>query len=334
MSTRDLGTYEMLWDCEACGTKGLLGKSHRHCPACGSPQDAERRYFPAPGTETAVANHQYDGADKTCPACSTPMGARASNCANCGSALDGAAEVARRPDRSDGDFPSEQRRVAATPAARRGRGCAIAVAAVVVATIVFGAVALLWKRDVQVTVAAVRWERAIDVERLDPVRESAWCDSTPRDAYSVSRSREVRDHRKIPDGEECRTKSVDQGDGTFKRVEECRPKYRSEPIYDDKCSYLVDRWRVQRTDTARGDRAQPQQWPSVPLARPGACRGCEREGARRERLLVDLTGVDAAAYTCDVAAPLWARLAPGARVPMKVRVVGGGADCSSLDAAP
>ena len=28
--------YEMLWDCTQCGTTGLLGTTHRHCPSCGA----------------------------------------------------------------------------------------------------------------------------------------------------------------------------------------------------------------------------------------------------------------------------------------------------------
>ena len=29
-------TYEMMWDCPYCGTKHLLGLTHRHCPNCGA----------------------------------------------------------------------------------------------------------------------------------------------------------------------------------------------------------------------------------------------------------------------------------------------------------
>ena len=43
--------YEMLWDCPQCGTLGLLGDSHRHCPTCGTAQDPTKRYFPTPGEE-------------------------------------------------------------------------------------------------------------------------------------------------------------------------------------------------------------------------------------------------------------------------------------------
>ena len=59
-------TYEMLWDCSACGTKGLLGVSHRRCPNCGAPQDPTTRYFPAPGSEVLAADHVYAGADWRC----------------------------------------------------------------------------------------------------------------------------------------------------------------------------------------------------------------------------------------------------------------------------
>ena len=32
------GHYEMLWDCDHCGAKGLLGLSQRFCAECGAPQ--------------------------------------------------------------------------------------------------------------------------------------------------------------------------------------------------------------------------------------------------------------------------------------------------------
>ena len=38
--------YE-LWACRYCGSRKLLGKSHRHCPSCGAPQQNAPRYFPA-----------------------------------------------------------------------------------------------------------------------------------------------------------------------------------------------------------------------------------------------------------------------------------------------
>src|SRR5688572_11159855 len=83
----------MLWECGACGTRGLLGKTNRQCPNCGAPQDPAKRYFPPPGQEKEAVNHTFDGVDKACPSCHTPNGARANNCRNCGTPLEGAAGV-------------------------------------------------------------------------------------------------------------------------------------------------------------------------------------------------------------------------------------------------
>ena len=46
MSEKQLGTYQMLWDCSYCDSKKLLGITHRHCPGCGAPQDPSKRYYP------------------------------------------------------------------------------------------------------------------------------------------------------------------------------------------------------------------------------------------------------------------------------------------------
>ena len=51
--------YEMLWDCEYCGTDKLLGVSQKFCPNCGSAQNAEKRYFPKDDEKVAVADHDH-----------------------------------------------------------------------------------------------------------------------------------------------------------------------------------------------------------------------------------------------------------------------------------
>ena len=57
----DSNAYEMFWDCPYCGTAELLGKTHRHCPACGAAQDAEARYFPPEDRKVAVEDHVRAG---------------------------------------------------------------------------------------------------------------------------------------------------------------------------------------------------------------------------------------------------------------------------------
>src|SRR3979409_1890554 len=69
------GFFEMLWDCDHCDARGLLGKSQRFCANCGAPQNPSKRYFPKEGDERRVDGHLYEGADRTCPACSAPQSA-------------------------------------------------------------------------------------------------------------------------------------------------------------------------------------------------------------------------------------------------------------------
>ncbi|HEX8113179.1 MAG TPA: hypothetical protein VF516_35860 [Kofleriaceae bacterium] len=107
------GYFEMLWDCDHCDARGLFAKSQRYCANCGAPQNPDKRYFPQPGQEQRVDGHIYEGADRTCPACSAPQSARAKNCTHCGSVLDGAAEV-----RGFTDAPAAPR---AESLRRRGR---------------------------------------------------------------------------------------------------------------------------------------------------------------------------------------------------------------------
>ena len=117
------------------------------------------------------------------------------------------------------------------------------VAAVIVLLIIAVLVAgFVWKKKAGFEVAGHSWKRQIAIERFGPVPDSAWCDSMPFGARGVTRTREVRSQNRVPNGEDCHMRKVDQGNGTFTEREECSPKYRDEPVYDERCHYLVDRW--------------------------------------------------------------------------------------------
>ncbi|MBM4362811.1 MAG: hypothetical protein FJ104_09030, partial [Deltaproteobacteria bacterium] len=94
----DETAYEMLWDCRYCGSKKLLGVTHRHCPSCGAPQDADARYFPADEDRVLAKDHRFAGADVSCPHCTESNGRAAAHCRSCGGPLAGATEVKRRDD--------------------------------------------------------------------------------------------------------------------------------------------------------------------------------------------------------------------------------------------
>lgn len=344
--SEDEGTYEMLWDCRSCGTQKLLGLTHRRCPNCGNVQDPAWRYYPSDEERVRAKDHKYGGADRLCPACGTAMGAAAAFCANCGRELKDAKQVVRRAGQVQaegvafvGETVQDAKREHAAaraplkPARRSPWPRRLAVAGVVIVVLLL--VAVLWKKKVGLSVQGHTWERAIEVERFSPHHDTSWCDQMPSGAYSVSRSREQRSTRQVADGQECSTHREDRGDGTFQQVRKCQTRYRSEPVYDYRCSYTVDRWAVARTATAKGASLDEEpRWPAVQLARAGQCLGCEREGRRRETYTVELADVpQARKHACSFAQAKWAGFRVGSLWQARTRVVTGGLDCGSLSPA-
>ncbi len=310
------GFYEMLWDCDHCGTKGLLAKSQRHCAECGAPQNPDKRDYPPPGMQTKVEGHSYVGADLTCPACGSPMSAKAKNCTQCGSPLDGSKEV-RGVD--------ERPQPAAAPKRKRRVWLYVLIAVLVVGFAIWWL--FIRKHDATVTVAAHRWERAIAIEEFDQRQESAWRDQVPVGAELPMCTRKQRTTRQIQDGEDCHTERHDKKDGTFEQVKKCTPKYRSEPVDDDWCTFSIRKWiRIDQVK-ASGTGTNPT-WPtqSVPPADTPPLLGARRAGAKTEKLVLDFGD----AGTCDVPDATWRKLADGQKVKVEVRARSGDVVCSSL----
>ena len=338
MSQNDQGTYQMLWDCPFCGTSGLLGLDHRHCPACGAAQDEDKRYFPTEENKVTVQDHVYHGADKDCPACSTPNAAIAKHCVNCGSPMDEAAAVKLKVEEPEPD-PKEQTRKGRRkrsklndlPAKKKkGLGVAGAIGCIALIVVIVVLVAIFWKKPVAIEVAGHTWERTIQVEQYGPKQEQAWCDQMPGSAYSVTRRQEVRSHDEVPDGQTCTTKRRDNGDGTFTEYQDCKPKTKRVPVHDDKCSYTVDRWAPSRRPVAGGALTDARAWPTAKLSKTGQCVGCEREGHRSETYTVRYKSTGGDFFTCDWPEAKWAGIAVGSRWTGKVGVMTKSMDCGSL----
>ncbi len=360
-------TYEMLWDCRYCGTRKNLGKTHRHCPNCGAPQDPNARYFPPDSEKIAVEDHQYVGADVLCPACGTANSRNANNCGGCGSPLQGAKAVQQRTDRVvaegqafQGDSAQAARAEHAQQAAAAGqsppapapsppktkssvaKGCALfgILGFVLLVVIVAGGVFAYNKCGAKASVLQVdghSWVREIAVEQYRAVEQSDWCDKMPAGAKVISRSKEKRSTKKVEDGQDCQVRKVDQGDGTFKEKKECTPKYKEEPVYDDKCRFSAFEWRPDRTEKATGSSLQDTpRWPDVNLARTGTCEGCERKAASKETYTVRF--VDATSKTeqkCDYSdMGKWQSFKEGSKWTGSIGRLSGELDCDSLKPAP
>lgn len=332
--------YEMLWDCAQCNTKGLLGTSQRHCPVCGAAQDPKKRYFPKEGEEVEAKNHRFVGVDWHCGYCQTPNSAAAAFCTNCGAGKDGTKPVAL----------VEEKPVTPPPEPPKKKTWLWWVLGIVVAGLAILVMLFSSKHDVAASVAARDWQREIQVERLMPVSESAWCDAVPNDAYGITRSREVRSTNKVPDGQDCHTVRHDKGDGSFVKSKECTPRYREEPVYDQRCHFQVKRWRVSRTlkagnainnaannATNNATNHLVPAWPTVNLA-PDSASGLghglngggagERLGAKSEHYELTFKHQNKT-WNCSVPEAVWNKYQNGSNVTIKVRAVGG-VDCSAL----
>lgn len=325
--------YEMLWDCKFCRTPKLLGLTHRHCPVCGAPQNADGRYFPDDNEKRRVADHKYYGRDRVCEHCHTFNSRNNQHCRDCGAPLDSAKDAPVKSDAGeakgllDHAAQTKPRKVLET---RTGSRWALWVALIVGALIVGLGVFFFWKRDTTFEVVGHEWVRTIDIERFGPVRETAWCDQLPGSARELGRHREVRSHEQVRDGETCSVRRVDQGDGTFREVKHCEPRYTSRPVYDQRCDYEVNKWAKVRSAEQKGQSlASSPEWPKVNIS---SCNrvGCERQGAKRERYEVRLKTAEGSMETCNLPQPRWAQTELGRSYIAQTRVLGGGVDCDSL----
>ena len=321
MTERDLGTYQMLWDCPYCGTDKLLGLDHRHCPTCGAAQDEGTRYFPEEADRVAVEDHRYHGADLDCPSCSSPNAAIAKHCVNCGMALAEAAAVEKVDAAPKAETPPPKKK-------KGGMGCGTLF---VVGLVLMGGYLLIntcTSKDAVVTVTARSWERTIQVEQLRAVDEGGWCDALPAGVKDPTRTQKVRSTDKVPDGETCVQKQRDNGDGTFTAYEDCTPKFRSVDVMGDWCTWPGTAWRLSRNAQASGT-TEPPAWPDTGISKEGECLGCERESGRAERYEVTLEGAEASG-TCDFAEGRWANFTVGSKWTTEASGLSGNVRCGTL----
>ncbi len=348
-----IGVYEMLWDCPACGTKKLLGVTHKFCPNCGHPQDAKYRYFPSEEEQIAVKDHLYYGVDKICPACHAPNSANAEFCTQCGSPLEGAQQVTLRQEQVRGDgftFASEtkadakrERDTASSPIPKPEKlprppfwktRLGIGLMAGGSALFAFIATALFWNKTVEVNVTGHTWERVINIEDYNWRSRSDWCDTMPSDGVVTARSREIRSYTQVADGESCSNKRVDQGDGSFRVERVCTTNYKDVPVYDTKCYYRVLRWEFKRKAKSNGTNATDEPyWPQTNIQ---ACSitspGCEREGGREQTYTVHFKNTtDGSTYKCEFEQSKWKSFGLEQRYTGKAGVIFNNLKCNTLN---
>jgi hypothetical protein len=320
------------WECTHCGTP--TGSNAGFCGGCGAPRGDAANVFVRESIDAdASETGEQAAADY-----------KARQAARRGQQMAGAAR--KSPDLEE--FPSAWTRLIGWFKAQPWRllwpGLGVALVALLLLAVC--------DREVTLRVTHHTWKRVIPVEVYKTISDSAWCSSTPSDARVSSRSSEIHHYDKVPDGEDCRTvagscsnscSNVDNGNGSFSEVcsqtcssdrTECTTKYRDVPVYEDKCSYEVDRWIVVRTAEASGADLAPF-WPAEPAFSgcPGVQLGCERIGARygvyEVHYVVDDPD-DPEPFACPKPESEWSSTAVGARFIGEVGRLSGNLECEEL----
>ena len=344
--------YEMLWDCQFCGSKGLLGKSQRFCPNCGAPQNPDSRYYPSDEQKIEAQGYEYVGADVTCPACKHLNSGKSEFCEQCGSPLKGGqrANTLGAESRAQGEsfaqsarrdvvkekHDAEMKRVGVIPDEKQGSKRTLYIILGVIALIVVGVVVFFsWQRESSFIVTGHTWERTIYVEQYSQFVEQNWRDSRPfGDRVTMgSCVQRQRTTRQVPDGETCTTVRTDRGDGSFSEQEVCSPRYRSEPVYDDWCTFTGFRWQNARQVVSNGVNLSPAPaWGELTLRCANQSSvGCERESGRDENYIVKLKAEGGRDYECGYDnQATWQSFNIESLWKGNVRVVDGGLDCASL----
>ncbi len=78
--------FEAMWDCPECGSKFLLGQSHKNCPECGRARQVPT-YFPNWEDSKQTSEHWATGDDRECVFCSAAFSDLAEFCGRCGKPL-------------------------------------------------------------------------------------------------------------------------------------------------------------------------------------------------------------------------------------------------------
>lgn len=298
MNKSSKNTFEMFWNCPHCGTKKLLGVTHRHCPNCGAAQDESKRYFPPDGEEIALHNHIYYGIDWDCQYCSTPNSKKSNNCVNCGGPKDGSLEVNLIGENnkiiknttkvtnevsstsinkntitppndiyySNNEAIKRQSYIHLESKKNKSTSSNFLIGLAVLIFVFFIGFLIYGFNHITPSVGTVvhkSWERTTNIEEYRTIHDNNWCSSIPSDAYNISKKKEIKSYDKVKTGEVCHTVKEDNGDGSFSKNRYCDDTYKSVPVYANMCYYSINRWKFSHNLKSNGTDDNTPHWPSL-----------------------------------------------------------------------
>ena len=327
------------WDCQYCGTVGVLGR-HKSCPVCAASRpEGTKFYLPSDAevvTDISQIGYAKMGPDWVCEFCATSNAANLGQCRSCGAGRGTAPtqavkeyQLGEAPRSGDMDLDQPRPSKPAPKAPQSNLGAIIGGIILFLLLCCCGLFAFnsLFTRDKTVTVESYQWMRTVEVEAYRTVTEEDW--NVPSGGRILSQREEIRDYDQVLVGYETKSRQVaeqvqtgsntyvcgsrDLGNGFFEDVMctdpvyETRyrteyyedPVYQAVPIYDTLYRYEVEKWVVDRTERSEAKHNEPF-WPTLNLA------SNEREGARTEWYEIVFVDEDGRRYPLELPYSEWA----------------------------
>lgn len=264
-----MAVREGLWDCQYCGTKGILGR-HKACPVCAqSRPHGTRFYLPEDAAVVEDAErlgYAQAGPDWVCEFCGASNPATAVQCTSCLAERGTAPEQTvttyqpgQAPKQGDMSFdepPAATLQPKPKPQSIPKLWLVMGGIAAVVLLCVCGIFAAGWGTEQKsVRIQQFEWERTADIEAYQTVQKEDW--ELPARGRLISQEEQIRTYTRVQSGvrqatcerservrvgtEEYVCGERDLGNGFFEDVICMEPIYETryetyaceEPIYQD-----------------------------------------------------------------------------------------------------
>ncbi len=355
-----MAVREGRWDCQYCGTIGVLGR-HKACPVCGAARPLGTKFYlpkDAEAVEDAdLVGYAQKGPDWVCDACSSSNPADVRVCKTCGAERGSAQsqavidyELGETRRKGDMDFsepaPRPQRmapQTAAQSAFNRNYIFAGIGAFVLLICGILVAINLFGSENKAVSIDHFNWERTAAVEAFQTIVEEGW--DVPSDGRILSSSEEIRSYNKVQIGSETRTREVsdqvqvgsreykcgerDLGNGFFEDVMCSEPVYETryrtetyeEPIYEDVPIFdTYYKYEVDRWVEVRTEKAAAQD--NKPFWPALNLTDQQREGERTEKYSIVFVDGDGELYDMEFTLDEWLTFEPNGNYELKVSGLG------------
>lgn len=342
-----------VWDCPACGSKGVRGDVYTCPNCGRVRADDVKFYLPAETievTDAAGIAAAKAGTDWQCDYCGNLNAAASASCEKCsaprGSKQRATHEYAQTAvPRSAAEAAGAPREPVSAPTAPTKRRSWVVPAVIVgiLAALVVGGILLFAPQESIATISGKSWERSLRVEAYGPQQAQDWAESVPTGAYNRQCQTAVRSYVPVQTGtrteqrQECQSVAVgeetyecgvvDLGNGRFEQQmctrtiyeNKCEwvsvevPIYVQQPIYDNYCTYTVERWAYARTETA-SERDTAPYWPAVDYG----ANEREEQGGRQESYVVYIVDENEKTWEYTTNLDTWEQFSRGQKVALKV----------------